>query len=67
MKVKDLLSKVRVIDIDVEIKENFITICKATARAFINHADTSPTMPRTVNTFDIKDNTLIIHVKPEEK
>ena len=72
MKVKDLVSKVRIADTHIELVENgkvFAITDMKTLMKYYQDAKQKmelPVMDRTVNTFEIKNNALVIWVKPLE-
>ena len=70
MKVKDLVSKIRIAKTPIEFLENGKTIVKSDMETLMKYYQKSTeqknyaVMDRTVNTFEIKNNVLVIWVKP---
>jgi len=70
MKVKDLVSKIRIAKTPIEFLENGKLIVKSDMETLMKYYEkvTEQTdyavMDRTINTFEIKNDTLVIWVKP---
>jgi hypothetical protein len=70
MKVKDLVSKIRIAKTPIEFIENGKMFAKCDMETLMNYYSNPAgkygtlVMDRTVNTFEIKNDTLLIWVKP---